>query len=447
MRRRELCGFTIPIPAASVAVLLCAFPAGATEFPLRVSANGRYLEDSSGTPFYFVGDTQWRLLSHYTFEEAREIIDDRTSKGFTAIVVLVSDRNLPNRYGHAPFEDRTTLEVGEEYFAHADRVLDYASSKGLAVYLGPLWWKWHLDATEEGISAYGRWIGSRGKHRANLIWVLGGDKRFRKADLPHFRALAEAIKAGGAKQIMSWHPYSGIPWLNSGRSSSEFLHDEPWLDFSSVQAHAQGGRMAGRVLEDYNRRPPKPTILMESWYYWTELWERYPIHQGTRRVRQAHYQARIGGGSFGEVYGAWPFWYFASTADEWRRALHNQPATTQIATYMRRCLEALEWWKLEPDQEGEILVGGRGWAWGWSRAVAAGDASHSFAVVYVPTHREIQIDLGWFTGKVEARWYDPTDGSYSEATAHANSSVQRFLPPRRNRAGDEDFVLVMKAHE
>jgi hypothetical protein len=437
----------LPVLATWVAVLLTAAPSGATDFPLRVAANGRYLEDSSGKPFYFVGDTQWRLFLNYSFEEAREIIDDRAAKGFTAILVLVSDDNLPNRQGHAPFQDRATLEVDEAYFAHVDRVLDYAGAKGLAVYAGPLWWKFHLDASEQGIAAYGRWIGSRWKHRGNLIWVLGGDQRFRKADLPYFRTLAHAIREGGAMQIMSWHPYSGVPWLNSGRSSSGYLHDEPWLAFSSVQAHAQGGRMAERVLQDYNRTPAKPTILMESWYYWTELWQKYPIHQGTLRVRQSHYQARIGGGSFGEVYGAWPFWYLSSTPGEWRRALHDQPAATQIATYMRRCLEGLEWWKLEPDQQGEILVGGRGWRWSWARAVAAGDAGHSFAVAYVPTHREIEIDLGWFAAPVQARWFDPTDGAYSDAAVHANASVQRFRPPRRNRAGDEDFVLVMQALE
>ena len=116
--------FPVPIFATSLAVLLSAAPVEATDFPLRVSPNGRYLEDSSGTPFYFVGDTQWHLFWHYTFEEAREIIDDRAAKGFTAILVLVSDGNLPDRYGHAPFKDRTTLEVDEEYFARVDRVLD-----------------------------------------------------------------------------------------------------------------------------------------------------------------------------------------------------------------------------------------------------------------------------------------------------------------------------------
>ena len=70
------------------------------------------------------------------------------------------------------------------------RVLDHASSRGLAVYAAPLWWRqYHRDATHEGLDAYGRSLGKRWKDRANLIWVIGGDLRFRDADLPRFRAL------------------------------------------------------------------------------------------------------------------------------------------------------------------------------------------------------------------------------------------------------------------
>lgn len=446
---RRLCTLSIPGLAASAAVLTSAL-AGATGFPLRVSDDGRYLEDANGTPFYFVADTQWPLFGRYSLEEAREILDDRAARGFTAILVQVATAagNLPNRYGHRPFVDRAALEVDEEYFAHADRVLDYASSKGLAVYAAPLWWRqYHRDATHENLDAYGRWLGQRWKHRTNLIWALGGDLRFRESDRPRFRTLARAIREGGAKQIMSWHPYHGIPWSNAGHSSSEFLHDEPWLAFNSVQARAQGGRMTARMLADYNREPAKPTILIETWYFWPSLWRRIPVHRPAYRVRQSHYQARIGGGGFGEAYGAYPFWDWYSTGNGWRRALDEQPAATQIATHMRRCLEGLEWWSLEPDQDAEILVAGRGWSWSWGRAVAAGNSRHSQAVVYVPSHREIEIDLRWFHGEVEARWYDPTDGTDSEPTLHAASSVHRFSPPRRNRAGDEDFVLVLKVRE
>lgn len=420
--------------------------AGAADFPLLVSESGRYLEDARGQPFYFVADTQWPLFWHYTFEEACEIIDDRAARGFTAILVIAAEKNQPNRAGNAPFADLVGLEAGEAYFAHADRVLDHAASRGLAVYLGPLWWKYYFRrASAEGIAAFGRWIGRRWRHRANLIWVLGGDLWFRRRDRRRFRALAEAIREGGAAQVMSWHPRSGVPWRNFGRSSGDYLHDEPWLAFNSVQAHASGGRMVERMLADHARTPTKPTILIEAWYFWTRLWKIYPIHQQALGVRRSHYQARLGGGSFGEGYGAYPFWHWRSTPEEWRRALRDQPAATQIATHMRACLEAVPWWRLEPDRRGAILVGGRGRSRGWDRAVAGGAPDRSVAVVYLPSHRAVEIDLGWFAGDVRARWFDPTDGSYSEATPHANRSVERFHPPHANRAGDEDFVLVLEA--
>lgn len=422
------------------------------KFPLKVSADGRYLEDSSGRPFYFVGDTHWPLFWHYSLRDAQRIIDDRAAKGFTAMLVSVAPfRNKANADGHRAFRDLATLAVDEEYFAHADRVLEYAADKGLAVYAVALWWaNYHEDVEAEELGVYGRWLGRRWKDRDNLIWVIGGDERFRRSDLSRFRALAEGIRAGGARQIMSFHPFGGLPWWSSGHSSSEYLSDEPWLDFSSVQAHTFGGRMVDRVLRDYDRRPTQPVILIEPWYFGTRLRDRalgFPIHQPALRIRQALYQARIGGGSFGEGYGAWPFWYHASSQAEWREALDNQPAAVQIATHMRRLFESLEWWRLAPDRDGSVLVGGGGWRWLWNRAVAAGGSDRSFAVVYVPTHRKVEIRLDWFSGPVVARWYDPTNGRFSRAGAYQNDSVRRFEPPPKNDADDSDFILVLETQE
>ena len=94
------------IAAGLLAVGLAA-STGAAEFPLKVSADGRYLEDAAGAPFLFVGDTHWPLLWHYSLHEAREIIDDRADKGFSVMLLSVgafSDR--PNAEGHRSFSDR-----------------------------------------------------------------------------------------------------------------------------------------------------------------------------------------------------------------------------------------------------------------------------------------------------------------------------------------------------
>jgi hypothetical protein len=47
---------------------------------------------------------------------------------------------------------------------------------------------------------------------------------------------------------------------------------------------------------------------------------------------------------------------------------------------------------------------------------------------------------------VTARWYDPTNGIFStiSGSPFANSGSRNFTPPRKNSAGDGDWVLVLE---
>lgn len=439
------------LAALFVAAGAVAAGAAAADFPLRVSDNGRYLETAAGAPFHFAGDTHWPLLWHYTLDEAKEIVDDRAAKGFTAMLISVGAfSNRPNAGGHRTFTDRRALTPNEGYFAHADRVLDHIESTGMAVYAVALWWnQFNRDASIEGQESYGRWIGARWSGRANLLWVIGGDTPYRDTDLASYRALANGIRAGGGEQLMSWHPHGGGPMRSAGHSSSEYLHDEPWLDFSSVQGHAEGGRMAARVLEDYRRTPAKPVIMIEPWYYWTELRDPvfgFPIHAGPLRIRQGAWQTRLGGGSFGEGHGAWPLWFHESTPEQWRAALAGRSAA-DIGTHMRALMESVEWWRLEPDVTGEVVVRGAGDPASWDYAAAAGTPDRSLALIYLPSGRAIGVDPGWFAGPFQARWFDPASGAWLPAERSAGGSGLTFTPPPANAAGDGDFVLVCETLE
>ena len=71
----------------------------------------------------------------------------------------------------------------------------------------------------------------------------------------------------------------------------------------------------------------------------------------------------------------------------------------------------------------------------------------TLAVVYLPTARAITIDMSRFRDPVVARWFDPTNGTYSAATDGSipNAGLRQFKPNRANRAGDSDWVLVLTA--
>ena len=71
----------------------------------------------------------------------------------------------------------------------------------------------------------------------------------------------------------------------------------------------------------------------------------------------------------------------------------------------------------------------------------------SFALIYMPTAREITVDLGKLKGPVAARWFDPTQETYQEAVGSPvpGSRRAKFTPPPKNASGDSDFVLVLEA--
>src|SRR5436309_6446995 len=52
---------------------------------LRVSRSGTYLEHADGTPFFFLADTCWTGPALSTAEDWAVYLEDRKSKGFTAV--------------------------------------------------------------------------------------------------------------------------------------------------------------------------------------------------------------------------------------------------------------------------------------------------------------------------------------------------------------------------
>ena len=110
---------------------------------------------------------------------------------------------------------------------------------------------------------------------------------------------------------------------------------------------------------------------------------------------------------------------------------------------MTQLLRQVEWWKLEPDTNGKLLTAGAGDPNGWDYAAAAGAADRTFALVYVPTQRELTIDSTWFQGPVKSTWHDPTNGTSQPAQATEADGQLTFTSPQANSEGDEDFTLLL----
>jgi hypothetical protein len=161
-------------------------------YPLKASANKRYLVDQRDVPFLMQGDAAWSLIVAANDSEVEQYFNNRRQKGFnTAMVNLIEHRfskHPPlNLDGEAPFTtsgDFTT--PNEKYFAHVDWVTRKAAENGIQVLLFPIYlgykgtdegWIEELVKLEpEKCLEYGQHLGKRYKDFDNIIWVMGGDR-------------------------------------------------------------------------------------------------------------------------------------------------------------------------------------------------------------------------------------------------------------------------------
>ncbi len=253
-------------------VVVCPLPA-ADHGRLRVTANHRFMEYADGTPFFYLGDTAWMLLSRLNRDEAARYLTNRAAKGFTVIqaVVLAPGGGLtvPNANGDLPLVAQDLTQPNEAYFKHVDAVVAKAADLGLVMGLLPAWGSyWKQGGKEPGIftpakaRSYGAFLGRRYRDQP-VIWILGGDQDVASAE---DRAVVDSLAAGlregdGGAHLITYHPRG--PGL-----SSDSLADAAWLDFNMVQSsHGAHDHDNGLFMEhDYALTPPKPTLDGEPRY-------------------------------------------------------------------------------------------------------------------------------------------------------------------------------------
>ena len=115
------------------------------------------------------------------------------------------------------------------------------------------------------------------------------------------------------------------------------------------------------------------------------------------------------------------------------------------------------WWKLVPSELSgmRLLVtsaNGNQASAGGNYVAAAQADDGSFLWAYVPPTgggaQNLTVDLRSLRGNARARFWDPTNGNYTDASAGAYSlpnstAAQAFATPGANSAGDNDWILVL----
>jgi hypothetical protein len=430
---------------------------------LRVSENKRHLVTENGDPFFWLGDTTWEIFHRLNAEEAVEFLECRAVQGFNVIqsVALAEFDGLtvPNAYGRFPLLKNAEgifdptlpdLESGTDdnhYWAHVDRIIGLASDRGIYVGLLPTWgdkyntmWGKGPDIfTTENARAYGLWIGRRYCGCTNIVWILGGDRPLKtRRHFEIIKAMAEGIREGDeGKHLITFHP-------SGESSSSDYVHDEEWLDFNMIQSgHGKLNLETWEFIKaDWDKTPVKPTLDGEPRY------EDHPIgfnpvngYFDAADVRQAAWWGVMAGG-LGVTYGHHSIWSMNRESEpyfplNWRQAM-VRPAAGQMR-FLKQLALSRPMLERIPDQDLVVEQ-----YEGASRILAA--RGEAYAFLYSPSGLKINVQLGRIRGrKVHASWFNPRTGFCMEIGIFPNEGTHAFLPVLSGRG--EDWVLVLDGVE
>jgi len=102
---------------------------------------------------------------------------------------------------------------------------------------------------------YGRYLGERYKDFGNIIWMMGADRDPGPA-LEDTDMIALGVKEYDCRHVFSAEcdpEHSAVDYFSGGR----------WLDFNTTYTY---GIVHTKLLQDYNRTPVVPFVLIESSY-------------------------------------------------------------------------------------------------------------------------------------------------------------------------------------
>ncbi len=476
---------------------------------LRVSENGRFLVRKDGAGFFPIADTAWLITSVLNRDEVEKYLQHRKDQKFNMIAIIAfssyDNDIIANVYGDYPLEvnrgkwnplrpittpgESPVNSVEYDYWDHLEYIIDTAESKGMYVILLPTWGNyvagnWGGGNTSEIIFnstnsyKYGHWIGQRFRNRKNIVWMMGGDRSAVYGNKDYrdvFRAMAEGVadgvnginqqdgKADYSTTLMSYHPKKFTP------NSSEWFHNDPWLDFNSTQDQPKDQITA--ITLDCGLSPAKPTWLFEGRYeHYVKGSEIYKDWQ----IRFQSYQTVFAGG-FGITYGNMDLFHFSELASGLKESggtrkigksenSLNDPGAMgmkYLSTLMTslsndQCLDRI------PDQS--LIDGDEGGMKGAEGAIsnrlqATRASKGDYAMIYSANGRNIRVKMNRLTASsMNAFWFNPRNGKWrikdrdftncrpfvKNIPSGPTAPIREFDPPGKIAAGN-DWVLVLKA--
>ena len=449
---------------------------------LETSNDNRKLEYADGTPFFWIGDTNWAINADRCGVNNQNFyvyVNNRKDKKFNLIQIQFFNRQHYNEGGY-PFPDNKGEDTGSgdwhpinpSYFRYVDTRMDYLFDQGFVVAGHPSWLS-ETKITPTWAKRIMRYLMARyGAY--NTVWSLTGEYQFSRDHSDSLNSPQEWDQLGNFVQTINKydhpvtiHPTYGAPSYISGKifkdySSSGEFHNSSWLGINWIQTYAYAEDVSESVYLDYRKTPFKPVIMAEPGYefYPSSSYNRQTYNNIDGNLSRLQAWSAILCGAAGHTYGAWGVWQFYDPS-------HSQPGYSgaKVAVWSTRLnaegasdMQHLKAFFLSPDFDWTALVPHRSWlringskpTWpsrnDFSPPHLAAEYGKTY-VAYVPSgNNRKTITITNLNGNTyKAEWFNPRNGQYTTIN-NGPDGVNQWTLPSLPSNNDRVLLLTAKKH-
>lgn len=356
--------------------------------------------------------------------------------------------------------------INNSYWLVVEQILDAALASGLAVLVWPGYLGFHANdegwmnemvvwdavtgaggftgqpwanASKSKMWNYGAWMANRWKDYPHIVWVMGGDYGSNAQTLNTAQAAAVSSLMEGLKSVAGQASVLFCAHWDRPALSTDTTIAAGSFDINGCYADEAVAELARR---GYASTPVKPTIGLE-YYYEDDLFG------GSAPFRKYVYWQFLGGVA-GGFYGHEQLWRFDDGTPGTDYATLLTTTARLDAVRQFSLWKSLPWHRLKPSGlggMGTLVTAGGGTASPQSTTyvAAAATSSGDLLLAYIPPDHtgSITVDMTKMVAAARARWFDPTDGSFTSIGTIANTGTHAFTPPATNNGGDTDFLLVL----
>lgn len=391
-------------------------------FPLRISLDGRHIEDAKGEPYLMVADVAWQLLRKTSYEDALQYFDIRKSQSFNTVLIQVIP-GLPtqrNFYKITPFANGDIKIADKRYFDHLEKIIKAAEVRGLAVGLVVVGKNWNTVFETQGVDAaksYGTYLATRFAKFKNIVWIIPDEQSTGNQEI---KALSKTIKDENSGNIVA--SLSTCNALISPQSTDIKVDMKFVIPDSTVTVSEYAALAASQ--KEMAEGQAQPFLISNSEFPKT-------ITDQSTLIRNQAYES---------IMSAAAGFCHQSTIKNfnptWKVNI-RQDGADYIQNFVK-IMERLPWVFMKPEHDSKLLPDSTE-----NAEIGVFKLSNGrMAMLYLPQSKPIHVNLTQLTGsEFTAVWYSPRTGKRWGGGDFPISESTLITPP--DAQADWDWILLI----